>query len=135
MVKARRSYDITTDGLAHSWRGHGLVFMNPPHSFAPNNIEPWIQKVIDEFITHPIEREMNNTMDAFVGLIPSKTGPRWFHNILPLVDGRCFVKGRIRFWQHGAEREGAGKFDSIVIYIGSAYGNFYREFSDFGWVI
>src|SRR5258708_4362388 len=60
----------TDDGLAQSWRGHGLVFMNPPHSMSPNNIEPWMEKAYNEFFdwTFTITPD-TKSIDQFVGLI------------------------------------------------------------------
>ncbi len=135
MVRAKTTYDITTNGLLQSWRGHGLVFMNPPHSLSPMNIEPWIAKLRAEFLDGERPHRWDTPRDSFVGLVPAKTGPEWFHAITPHVTARCFLKGRIKFWQYGVEQSGAGKFDSLVLYIGPAYGHFQREFSDLGWTL
>lgn len=135
-VNAATTYTEETNGLIHPWRGHGLTFVNPPHSMSPYNIEPWIAKAIEEFITQPIERELGYPeQDQFVGLVPSKSGPQWFHSIIDDVDGRCFWRGRIKFWEYGHEAEGAGKFDSLVLYIGPQAGNFHHIFNPYGWVV
>lgn len=135
MVQAKTSYDIETNGLVQSWRGHGLVFMNPPHSLSPMNIEPWIVKLRAEFVEAERPHRWDTPRDAFVGLVPAKCGPEWFHSIIRDCTARCFLKGRIRFWQHRQETGGAGKFDSLVLYIGPAYGHFHTAFEDLGWVV
>lgn len=133
-VGAKTTYTIETNGLAHSWRGHGLVFMNPPHSLSPFNIEPWVEKTIQEFVFKPLDRELDPG-DGFVGLVPAKTSPLWFHSIITECKSRCFLRGRIKFWHLGQETAGPGKFDSLVIYIGHASGNFKRAFEPLGWVV
>lgn len=132
MVRATKTYTIETNGLAHMWRGNGLVFMNPPHSTSPNNIEPWMTKFRKEFIDlAPVSK----ASDQFVGLVPSKTGPEWFQETIPHVDARCFLKGRIKFWQGGVEQAGPGKFDSLLFYAGRHAEAFYEIFKDIGWCV
>lgn len=133
LVAAQTTYTVETDGLAHPWRRHGLVFMNPPHSQSPHNIEPWIQKVQEEFAIPPHYHD--TPADSFLGLVPSKTGPAWFQSIAPLCSGRCFMRGRIRFWQAGAETPQTGKFDNLVLYIGPSFGRFCTIFESYGWVV
>lgn len=129
MVDAPTSYDIVTNGLIRPWRGHGLVFMNPPHSLKPMNIEPWMAKAFEEFIEAPYHLDIR---DQFVGLVPSKTGPVWFQDHATAFH-KCFLKGRIRFHLGGHETLGAGKFDSVVLYAGKRPNVFQSIFSDYGW--
>lgn len=129
MVDSRYSYDIETDGLSRIWRYKGLVFMNPPHSMAPNNIEPWIDHFIGEFSSS------GGDADQFVGLVPAKIGPKWAQKVLPFCDARCFLAGRIKYWQNGAPMPGPGKFDSLVLYKGHNPDLFHLTFDDYGWCI
>jgi len=131
MVNPRLSYDVECNGLIQTWRGLGLVFMNPPHSMSPNNIEPWIQKAFEEFVTAPLERD---DLDAFVGLVPAKTDTAWFHDSVTKFAARCFLKGRPKFWHEGKETAGPGKFASMMIYHGPAVGLFYKVFGPYGWI-
>lgn len=128
MTAAITEYCEEDNGLAHPWRGHGLVFMNPPHSQSPHNIEPWIDKLIEEF-DGPLKNQ-----DQFVALVPAKTGPQWFHKAAYRCDARCFLEGRIKFWQDGVPQKGSGKFDSLVLYRGKRSELFASIFCDLGWV-
>ncbi len=128
MVHATTTYDIVSNGLIHSWRGHGLVFMNPPHSMSPNNIEPWMDKLNEEFAVE------EPSTDQFVGLIPAKTDPAWFHETIPQCAAVCFLRGRPKFWQNGVETKGPGKFASMLIYVGNKRAEFVRNLTPFGWI-
>lgn len=129
LVKSRKAYTIETNGLAHAWFGEGLVFMNPPHSHSPHNIEPWMEKAHDDFITLGIHR---NTRDQFVGLVPAKTDTAWFHDYgVPFH--KMFLRGRMKFWQRGKETEETGKFAHLVLYAGHQPDLFKHLFREHGW--
>lgn len=119
-----------TNGLSQSWRGRGLVFMNPPHSMSPHNIEPWMEKATDEFIYHPPQGD-----DQFVGLIPAKTDTGWFHEQAIWFEARCFLRGRPKFWLNGAPMPGPGKFASMLIYAGNNSDLFKEIFGPVGWIV
>lgn len=126
-VKARRSYDVDSNGLVHPWRGHGLVFMNPPHSMAPANIEPWILKFQTEFC------RVTNA-DQFLALVPAKTDTSWFHGGARSADRLCFLRGRMRFWLNRQETTGAGKFAHLVIYRGDRKALFDKLYGPLGYL-
>lgn len=133
-VRARTSYTVEDDGLSHSWRGHGLVYVNPPHSMAPNNIEPWMEKAHREFALERPNR-WDPSPDQLVMLIPSKTDTIWFHSHAITSDAKCFLKGRIKFWHQGVERAGSGKFASLVLYWGRGCGGFMTAFDGTGFLV
>ncbi len=132
MVKARTAYTISDNGLMQSWRGHGLVFVNPPHSMSPMNIEPWMEKAHQEFVMQP-HNYHDATQDSLCMLVPSKTDTAWFHNHATPMAARCFLQGRPKFWHHGEETKGPGKFASMVIYHGPSVGRFMLIFDGYGW--
>lgn len=77
------------DGLSQPWRG--LVFVNPPYSRA---LPRWVAKCADEA----------NAGAVVIGLVPSRTDTRWWHES---VAGRADVialRGRLKFGggQHSA---------------------------------
>lgn len=135
MVGAAHTYDVQSNGLAHPWRGHGLVYVNPPHSTSPHNIEPWMEKARAEFLDDPPERESNPTRDQLCMLIPCKTDTRWFHHHVTRFSARCFLAGRPKYWQRGTERPGPGKFASLIVYYGQSTGLFYKIFGQYGWIV
>lgn len=132
MVRAKVTYTQEQNGLIRPWRKKGLVFMNPPHSMSPNNIEPWMKKVHEEFFEHPIERYAEP--DSLVILVPAKTDTEWFHQFVTPFAARCFLRGRPKFWQHGEEMKGPGKFASLIAYHGTSTGHFYSLFERHGWL-
>jgi len=127
------------NGLSQSWRGHGLVFMNPPHSMSPNNIEPWMEKAFDEFPRFsspgPRHPDPRPATDQFVGLIPAKTDTAWFHDYAVRFPVKCFLRRRPKFWLNGAPMPGSGKFASMLIYAGNQPDKFRDIFSPEGWII
>ena len=137
MVHARTEWD--RGGLDGAWHGRGFVFMNPPHSMRPNNIEPWIEKAHTEFI-HPDfplrpDRADSAFKDQFVGLIPAKPDTAWFHDYVTQFPLRVFLRGRPKFWLDGTPMPGPGKFASMLIYAGNKPGLFREIFAARGWVI
>ncbi len=132
MVKARTTYTEEENGLSRSWRNQGLVFVNPPHSTSPNNIEPWMEKAYEQFIRYPLDR---HTDDVLVLLVPAKTDTRWFHRVVVLMAARCFLKGRPNYWHHGQVLPGPGKFASMLVYHGPSTGRFAALFEPLGWVV
>ena len=135
VVSAEEIYRPPDDGLAHSWRGHGLVFVNPPHSMSPNNIEPWMKKAHEEFIGKPLDTFDDTPQDQLVMLVPAKTDTEWFHRHASKFVAHCFLEGRPRFWHQGRETEGPGKFASLVIYHGPNTGIFMGIFGPYGWIV
>jgi hypothetical protein len=132
-VDAETEWCEADDGLSKSWRGHGLVFMNPPHSMSPYNIEPWMEKAYNEFIKgSPFITDARE--DQFVGLVPAKTDTAWFHAHARHF-GKCFLRGRLKYWQDGHETPGPGKFGSLVLYAGSRGRDFQELFRPLGWVV
>lgn len=127
MVDAVVSYDILANGLRQSWRGHGLVFMNPPHSHSPFNIEPWMVHFAQQFQT------VSND-DQFIGLVPAKTDTAWFHECASQADAWCFLRGRLKFWLNGVDTGSTGKFANLVFYRGLQVDKFKDLYRTIGWV-
>lgn len=132
MVGARFSFDKASNGLNKSWRGHGLVFMNPPHSMSPNNIEPWVEKAWTEFMM-PSALDEALDDDQFVALIPAKPDTAWFHDHIAPMPMKCFLRGRPKFWLNGEPTPGPGKFASMLVYAGTRPGRFMDVFDGMGW--
>lgn len=129
MVKARTAFTVVDNGLVQPWRGHGLVFCNPPHSMSPHNIEPWMEKAHREFHLEVGERD-----DQLVGLVPGKPDTEWFHAHVVPMRMKCFIRGRIKYWQDGRELPGPGKFPSMLFYQGGKPDLFAAVFGRLGWI-
>ena len=96
-AKCEKHYTKKEDGLSKSWRNE-IVFMNPPYG---REILPWVRKAHNELVE-------NNT--TTVGLLPSKTGPKWFQNYVKQLAEITYLPGRQKF---GKESRPA-PFDSIL---------------------
>lgn len=141
IVNARTSYTKRDDGLAQSWRGHGLVFVNPPYDF----VDPWVAKGVAEFVERgmraPLRRSAVQSHDAsrdqLLMLVTSKTDTRWFHDFALRFDRQCFVRGRLKFLRPVRRVNrvaGNGRFASLVLYAGEHGDAFETLFAPLGWV-
>lgn len=84
-VVAERRIMPPDDGLAASWAGTHLAFVNPPFS----NLVGWLNRSVDAF-----ER---GECDKVIILIPTRTDSATFHDrVVPLAD-IGFLRGRIQF--------------------------------------
>lgn len=128
LVCAKTEWCEDDDGLPRDWTGHGLVFVNPPHSKSPHNIEPWVVKMVEFWRT----REED---DQLAALVPAKTDTAWFHSIIHICPTVCFLQGRPKFWHKGAATGQSGKFASVVLYLGSHPERFDIVFRRLGWIV
>lgn len=65
IVRARVKWTVDDDGLTRDWRGHGLVYVNPPYG---NDLPVWVEKC---------ELEAKRGVEI-VMLVPARTDTRWF---------------------------------------------------------
>ena len=124
VIKAKRFYDQTTDGLTKTWKADTL-FLNPPYCKAGNtsNQDRWTGKLLREYAA-------GNVKEAIL-LVTNATETAWFHRLLqfPL----CFIKGRINFTTPNGKHGGATK-GSVFVYFGERQDLFKKVFSRFGFV-
>ena len=86
-----------TDGLLRDWNGR--AFVNPPYS----DVRSWLDKALIEI--------RSGRCGVAVFLIPSRTGTRWFHEVvLPFASEIRWLRGRLKF---GGAKTSA-PFDSFV---------------------
>src|SRR6266545_925179 len=86
IVGARVEWTAHDDGLARSWAGFGLVYVNPP--YGRKTIAAWAAKC------HAQGRRAE-----VVALLPARTDTRWWQMFCapPGAQAVCFLAGRIRF--------------------------------------
>lgn len=114
------------DGLEESWRGRGLVFVNPP--YGRNLLDLWCEKAAREFPPGPLDG------DELVMLLPSSTDTRWFHRHARRADVLCmWGPGRVRFV--GAPGKFGPTFGSVLLYRGERPARFVEVFAPVGWCI
>ena len=84
-VEAGKVFTIIDNGLLQSWRGHGLVFVNPPWSEERRAVACWLCKFFAE-------------ADGGIFICVARTSADWFHQlVLPHADLLCFPTGKTRF--------------------------------------
>lgn len=103
------------DGLALSWLGYGLVFVNPPYG---REIREWVLRC-----------EMSAHDGAeIVALLPARTDARWWQQHVRTADALVFWAGRLRFL--GAPS--SAPFPSAVAYWGPRWLTFLSVFGERG---
>ena len=76
-------YTEEDDGLALPW--YGSVFVNPPYG---RGIIEWVRKCYIESLDHA---------RVVVGLLPSRTDTKWWHEYVMKADDIRFLRGRLKF--------------------------------------
>lgn len=112
------------DGLSKPWRG--LVWCNPPYG-RHEHIERWTFKA----------RIAAQWPDCTViGLLPARTGTRWWHESVPYADLCVFVKGRLRFHLPGGEPapHSAGFPSALVVWVDLSRPQIKKPAS-YGWAV
>lgn len=119
VVEARRYFDIASDGLKQLWDAEN-VYLNPPYG---TEITPWVARLISEY-----------QRDAFpqaILLVPARTDTIWFG--LLRVYPRCFVSGRLKFWNdNDPSLKNGAPFPSAAFYLGHEDARFAEVFSSLG---
>lgn len=116
-------------GLEESWRGHGLVYCNPPYGRA---LEQWAKKAHWEFVKQAFfPATMNFERDELVLLVPARPDTRWWQRYITRAAAICFWTGRITFV--GAKH--AAPFPSALVYFGYRPERFVEVFKKRGWCL
>lgn len=117
VVQADDWYDETADGLAQLW--FGTVYLNPPYG---RDIGEWVEKLIGEY--------KRNLVSEAILLTPARTDTEWFR--LLRTYPRCFVSGRLKFWNSSDATPNSAPFPSVVFYLGGHPAKFAQVFGDIG---
>jgi len=98
------------------WCGHGLVFCNGPYS----DVAPWAHQMWSE-----------RGGDEVVGLVPVRTGARWWQQWTAHSDAILFLRGRVHFdnYPHQAP------FHSALSYVGPRGDLFVERLKHLGWCV
>lgn len=116
IVKAKKYFDESVDGLTQKWKGN--IWMNPPYA----------QPAIFDFILK-LETE---EYDQAIVLVNNATETKWGQKLLELCNAVCFHTGRIRFVNPDGELGDAPLQGQMIIYIGANYKAFISEFKQYG---
>jgi hypothetical protein len=138
IVGARREFRLTRgeDALLIDWRGHGLVFCNPPYGRALYAC----MRRIAHFAALGVE---------IVTLVPHRTDAAWYQDHAGSVRAKCEWRGRLAHGRGVADRrqlqlmagapppapaegEVGAPFPSVVLYHGPRVELFAAAFADAG---
>jgi phage N-6-adenine-methyltransferase len=95
-VPALERWTEADDGLTRPWSG--LVFVNPPYSRV---LPRWVAKCAQEA----------SAGTTVIGLVPSRTDTRWWHNSVAGRSDIIMIKGRLKF----SGRKMAAPFPSALV--------------------
>lgn len=116
VIKAKKYFDESTNGLDKTWFGN--IWMNPPYA----------QPAIYDFILK-LETE---TYEQAIVLVNNATETKWGQKLLELSNAVCFHTGRIRFVSPDGELGDAPLQGQMIAYIGKNYKEFISEFKKYG---
>jgi site-specific DNA-methyltransferase (adenine-specific) len=106
--------DRGEDGLALSWRGKGLTYVNPPYG---RSIGAWVAQCSEA--------------DECIALLPARPDTAWWHEGVVRAQAILFWRGRLTF----VGAEAPAPFPSAVAYWGPRPGKFVEAFGDAGWLV
>lgn len=132
--------DQGTDALGRTWRGHGLVFVNPPYG---DDIAAFARKMA---------REAAEGVEI-IALLPHRTDTAWWQIVAATCTAKCEWHGRLQHGHGVADNRqvalfpsappppppkptGTAPFPSVVAYWGQYAARFAACFKDVGqlWV-
>lgn len=114
----------SSTGLDISWRGHGLVWLNPPYG---RGLRRWTRKARQEF-----EHAGAADADALVMLVPARTDTAWWHeDVLPLASAILFLRGRLTFVGAAAP----APFPSALVFRGGLRWDVVERSRERGWLV
>lgn len=116
VIKAKKYFDESTNGLFQAWKGN--VWMNPPYA----------QPLIYDFILK-LETE---TYNQAIVLVNNATETKWGQKLMELSAAVCFHTGRIRFVSPEGELGDAPLQGQMIAYIGKNVKEFITEFKQYG---
>ena len=119
IIKAKKFFAETDDGLKHQWMGN--IWLNPPYGGIAAN---FVSKLMDEFAATHVKQ-------AIVLVNAHCTDTIWFQS---LWDGiLCFTDHRIDFY--GDLTRSGSTHGSVFAYFGKNEDGFTKLFSEFGAVV
>lgn len=125
-AKCDRYFTVEDNGLLKSWEGE-TVFMNPPFGKPERACLPGCNNKRCKERGHHMSHDIPGTTDwlhkaynevvhhgaTVIGVIPSSTGTRWFHDYVMKASEIIFIRGRVSYLFEG-KPTGSPDFDTII---------------------
>lgn len=122
IVRAKKYYDQSADGLIQPW--HGRVWLNPPYdTFAPK----FFVKLCEEYAEHRVSMAC-----LLLGVHHLTT--KWFQQVEGFASILCLPAGRLKFTSSLA-RGNEPMHGSAILGVGVNLDLFRHEFGEFGIVL
>lgn len=118
-VKAKKFYNVKTNGLKKKWAGN--VWMNPPYA------QPFVTDFCEAFI----DKYKAGEIEQGCVLINNATETQFGQNLMVKCSAICFPNGRVKFLDIDG-KPGAPLQGQMILYFGSSAKTFVSGFSQFG---
>lgn len=102
-TKCENFFSKKDDALNQSW--FGRCFMNPPYS--RGNIDKFVRKAYEETVLVNCE--------LVVGVLPTRTSTKYFHEYIYGKTEIRFLKGRIKFCVNNIQSKGSPREDTMIV--------------------
>jgi ParB family chromosome partitioning protein len=128
-VKAKRYFDLESDGLVHDWSGK--VFLNPPYGKTPDGRsrqQIWSEKLLQQY--------GDGITTKAILLVNAATGDRWFQDVwqsLSRGSPVCFTR-RIKFHSPGGQPR-QPTHGNVFMYFGQNSRRFAEVFEPLGVIV
>lgn len=121
-VRAKAYFTENDNGLDLDW--YGRIWMNPPYAV----------RVVDQFTDKLCAHiTAGDVTEAFV-LVNNATETGWFQRMMQVCQAISFPRGRLKFSNPGG-KVSTPLQGQVVVYFGSNYIEFGKEFQQFGSVL
>lgn len=123
IVKAKKFYSKSDDGLTKTWKGK--TWLNPPY----------VGGLIHQFVSKFVEHISSGDIPEGIVLVNNATETDWFSELVSVASVVVFPRGRVRFLDPRGN-PGTPLQGQAVVYAGNYnLPGFVKEFSKFGTVM
>jgi hypothetical protein len=122
VVKARKFYDQSSDGLSKKW--NGAVWLNPPYESG----------LVDRFGVKLLEELFAKRTTSACVLVNNATETKWAQSLLKNCAACCFLSSRVKFWNESGVASSPLQ-GQILLYFGADAGLFAARYRGMGIVM
>jgi hypothetical protein len=122
VVKARKFYDESSDGLSKKW--NGSVWLNPPYESG----------LVDKFGAKLFEEMAAERTTSACVLVNNATETKWAQLLIKSCSSCCFLSSRIKFWNESGVASSPLQ-GQMLLYFGADAGLFAARYRSMGVVM